>query len=54
MRHNPLRSEAEAFRFLGVVIAGAIVIVAAAYLDTWVGVAAAVVVIAAVVRWIRG
>ena len=54
MRHNPLRSEAEAFRFLGVVIVGAIVIVAAAYLDTWVGVAAAVVVIAAVVRWVRG
>ena len=51
---NPLSSETEAFRFLGVVIVGAIVIVAAAYLDTWVGVAAAVVVIAAVVRWVRG
>ena len=54
MRHNPLRSEAEAFRFLGVVIVGALVIVAAAYVNTWVGVAAAVVVIAAGVRWIRG
>jgi len=54
LRHNPLSSEAEAFRFLGVVIVGAIVIVAAAYLNTWVGVAAAVVVIAAVVHWVRG
>ena len=54
LRHNPLRSEAEAFRFLGVVIVGAIVIVAAAYLNAWVGVAAALVVIAAVVRWVRG
>ena len=51
---NPLRSEAEAFRFLGVVIVGALVIAAAAYLNTWVGVAAAVIVIAAVVRWVRG
>ena len=46
---NPLRSEAEAFRFLGVVIAGAIVIAAAAWLNTWVGVAAAVLVVAALV-----
>jgi hypothetical protein len=51
---NPLQSEAEAFRFLCVVIVGALVIAAAAYLNTWVGVAAAVLVIAAVVRWIRG
>ena len=42
---NPLRTEAEAFRFLVVVIAGAIVVVAAAYINTWVGVAAAVLVI---------
>ena len=39
---NPLRSEAEAFRFLVVVIVGALVIVGAAYINTWVGVAAAV------------
>jgi len=51
---NPLRSEAEAFGFLGVVIVGALVIAGAAYLNTWVGVAAAVLAIAAVVRWIRG
>ena len=50
---NPLRSEAEAFRFLGVVIVGALVIAAAAWLNTWVGVAAAVLVVAALVRWVR-
>jgi hypothetical protein len=51
---NPLRSEAEAFRFLGVVILGALVIVGASYLDTWAGVAAALLVVAAVARWVRG
>jgi len=49
---NPLRSEAEAFRFLIVVIAGAIVVVAAAYLNTWVGVAAAVLVAGGIVAWL--
>ena len=39
---NPLRSEAEAFRFLVVVVVGALVIVGAAYINTWLGVAAAV------------
>ncbi|HLY94511.1 MAG TPA: universal stress protein [Gaiellaceae bacterium] len=48
---NPLRSEAEAFRFLIVVIAGSAVIVAAAYINTWLGVAAAVLVVAGVARW---
>src|SRR5438045_5804937 len=48
---NPLRSEAEAFRFLIVVIAGAAVIVAAAYLNAWLGGAAAVLVVAGVARW---
>ena len=48
---NPLRSEDEAFRFLIVVIGGAAVIVAAAYVNTWLGVAAAVVVVGAVARW---
>jgi hypothetical protein len=51
---NPLRSEAEAFRFLGVVIVGALVIAGAAWLNTWVGVAAALLVIVAVVLWVRG
>jgi hypothetical protein len=49
---NPLRSEAEAFRFLGVVIVGALVIVAGAYINTWLGVAAAVVVVGGVAWWL--
>ena len=48
---SPLRSEAEAFRFLIVVIGGAAVIVVAAYINTWFGVAAAVIVVGAVARW---
>ena len=48
---NPLRSEAEAFRLLIVVIGGAAVIVAAAAINTWLGVAAAVVVVGGVARW---
>jgi hypothetical protein len=49
---NPLRSEAEAFRFVIVVIVGALVIVGASYLNVWVGVAAAVLVVAGVVWWL--
>jgi hypothetical protein len=49
---NPLRTEAEAFRFLIVVIVGAAVIVACAYLNTWLGVAAAVLVIGAIAWWL--
>ena len=49
---NPLRSEAEAFRFLVVVIVGAVVVVAAAYVNTWAGVAAAVLVTAGVGAWL--
>jgi hypothetical protein len=48
---NPLRSEAEAFRFLVVSIVGALVIVGGAFINTWVGVAAAVIVIAVIARW---
>jgi hypothetical protein len=48
---NPLRSEAEAFRFLVAVIAGAIVVVAAAYINTWAGVAVAVAVVGGVSWW---
>ena len=51
---NPLRSEAEAFRFLIVVIAGAVIIVAAAYVDMWVGVAAALLVVAGGAVWVLG
>jgi hypothetical protein len=49
---NPLRSEPEAFRFVGVVIVGALVIVGAAYANKWVGVAAAIVVVGAVTWWL--
>jgi len=48
---NPLRSEAEAFRFLIVSIGGAAIIVGAAYANTWLGVAAAVVVVGGIARW---
>jgi hypothetical protein len=50
---NPLRSEAEAFRFLIAVIIAALVIVGAAYLNTWLGVAAAVVTVAGIVWSLR-
>jgi hypothetical protein len=49
---NPLRSEAEAYRFLGVVIVGAAAIIAAAYINTWLGVAVAVVVFVALGWWL--
>lgn len=50
---NPLRSEAEAFRFLVAVIIGALVIVGAAYVNTWLGVAAAVVAVAGIGWWLK-
>jgi len=49
---NPLRSEAEAFRFLLVVIVGAVIVVVCAYANEWLGVAAAVVVIAGIAWWL--
>jgi hypothetical protein len=49
---NPVRSEREAFRFLVAVIVGALVIVGAAYLNTWLGVAAAVVAVAGIIWWL--
>jgi hypothetical protein len=49
---NPLRSEAESFRFLIAVIIGALVIVGAAYLNTWLGVAAAIVAVAGILWWL--
>src|SRR6059036_2755679 len=49
---NPLRSEAEAYRFLGVVIAGAAVIIVAAFINTWLGVAAAVIAFGALGWWL--
>jgi hypothetical protein len=50
---NPLRSEAEAYRFLGVVIVGAAAIIAAAYINTWVGVAVAVLVFVGLGWWLK-
>jgi hypothetical protein len=50
---NPLRSEAEAFRFLIAVIIAALVIVGAAYLNTWLGVAAAVLAVAGIGWWLK-
>ncbi|HKT45041.1 MAG TPA: hypothetical protein VJQ85_09580 [Gaiellaceae bacterium] len=50
---NPLRSEAEAFRFLIAVIVGALVIVGAAYINTWLGVAAAVLAVVGIGWWLK-
>lgn len=50
---NPLRSEAEAFRFLIAVIAGALVIVGAAYVNTWLGVAAAILAVVGILWWLK-
>ncbi len=49
---NPLRSEAEAYRLLGVVVVGAAVIIGAAYINTWLGVAVAVVAFGALAWWL--
>jgi hypothetical protein len=51
---NPLRSEAEAFRFLLLAVGGAAAIVACAYANKWLGVAAAVLVLGGIVWWLRG
>jgi GABA permease len=48
---NPLRSEADAFRFVGVVLVAAALIVGAARANTWFGLAAALVVIGGVTLW---
>ena len=50
---NPLRSEAEAYRFLIVVIVGAAVIIAAAYVNKWAGVAVAVLVFVGLGWWLK-
>ena len=52
LMRNPLRSEAEAFRFLVVVIAGAVIVIVAAAVNRWAGVAAAVVVGGRRHRWL--
>jgi hypothetical protein len=50
---NPLRSEDEAFRFLIAALVAALVIAVAAYVNTWLGVAAAVVAVGGLVWWLR-
>jgi hypothetical protein len=49
---NPLRSEADAFQFLLVVVGGAVAIAAGAYANEWLGVAAAVLVIGGIGWWV--
>jgi hypothetical protein len=49
---NPLRSEAEAFRFLLVVIGGAVAIAGFSYANEWLGVAAAVLVVGGIGWWL--
>jgi hypothetical protein len=49
---NPFRSESEMFRFLIVVIVGAVLVVLGAVINAWVGVAVAVVVVAAIIWWL--
>src|SRR6478672_13757841 len=50
---NPLRSEAEAYRLLWIVVAGAAVIIAAAFINTWLGVAVAVIAFGALGWWLK-
>src|SRR6266702_6971708 len=50
---NPLRSEAEAYRFLGVVIVGAAVIIAVDFINTWLGVVVAVLVFVGLGWWLK-
>jgi hypothetical protein len=48
---NPLRTEAEAFRFLCIVIVGAALIVGASRANTWLGVAVAALAVGAISWW---
>ena len=52
MARNPFRSENEMFRFLGVIIVGALLIALGAWINVWVGVAVAIVAVAGVVWWL--
>jgi hypothetical protein len=49
---NPLRSEGEAYRLLWIVVGGAVLIVVAALINTWLGVAVAVIAFAALGWWL--
>jgi len=50
---NPLRSEGEAYRLLWVVVGGAAVIIAASFINTWLGVAVAVIAFGALGWWLK-
>ena len=50
---NPLRSEDEAFRFLIAAVVAAVVIAGAAYVNTWLGVAAAILAVAGIFWWLK-
>lgn len=52
MARNPFRSESEMFRFLGVVIVGAVLVVIGAWINVWVGVVVAVLAVVAIVWWL--
>ncbi|MES1248109.1 MAG: hypothetical protein ABUS54_10590 [Actinomycetota bacterium] len=52
MARNPFRSEDQMFKFLLVVIGGAVLIALGAWIDTWVGVGVAVVAVAGIVWWL--
>jgi hypothetical protein len=49
---NPLRSEGEAYRLLWIVVGGAALIIVAAYINTWLGVAVAVLAFVALGWWL--
>jgi hypothetical protein len=48
---NPLRSEGDMYRFLWIVVGGFAVIVVAAVINTWLGVAVAVIAFVALIWW---
>jgi hypothetical protein len=50
---NPLRSEAEAYRFLIVIIVCAAAIIAASFINEWLGVAVAVLVFVGLFWWLK-
>lgn len=52
MARNPFRSEGEMFKLLGVVIVAAVLIGVGAWINTWLGVAVAVLAVAGLVWWL--
>ena len=50
---NPLRSEADAYRFLIVIVVCAAAIIAASFINEWLGVAVAVIVFVGLFWWLK-